>query len=417
MDPADQVAIHEAMEQQTISITKAGIQATLNARTSILAAANPVFGRYDRTKTLKANVVISPAIMSRFDLFFVIIDECNPHTDDMIARHIINSHRDPSAPPHKNIPITTETPFTTEQIQKYIKFARTLNPSITPQSRKVLVECYRLLRQNDILGKNKTAYRITVRQLESLIRLSEALARLHLSVKIEPAYVREAYRLLQKSIIFVETEDIELEDNEEQMDLIEQRKIALDGDDDDEGSGNDGNGNDDDHDGDNHHGGGDQDRDNFNDKDEDNNSRRSQTTPRKRKLDTVSSDEAVERDDKPIKVEPSATAGVAKKKKTQISATEYEHMTNMIALHLKKKEDAGIEGGVEWLAVVEWYLNEIQEELVDEEAFHTKRRTVSQVLRRMVKHDGVLVLVDGALSGDAATDEKRKLQLHPSYVP
>ena len=75
MDSNDQVAIHEAMEQQTISITKAGIQATLNARTSILAAANPVFGRYDRTKTLKANVAISAPIMSRFDLFFVILDE------------------------------------------------------------------------------------------------------------------------------------------------------------------------------------------------------------------------------------------------------------------------------------------------------------------------------------------------------
>ena len=73
MDPSDQVAIHEAMEQQTISITKAGIQATLNARTSILAAANPVFGRYDRTKTLKSNVTISAPIMSRFDLFFVLL--------------------------------------------------------------------------------------------------------------------------------------------------------------------------------------------------------------------------------------------------------------------------------------------------------------------------------------------------------
>jgi DNA replication licensing factor MCM6 len=93
MDDTDQVAIHEAMEQQTISLTKSGIQATLNARTSILAAANPVFGRYDRTKTLKANVAISAPIMSRFDLFFVILDECNPVIDEHIARHIVNSHR------------------------------------------------------------------------------------------------------------------------------------------------------------------------------------------------------------------------------------------------------------------------------------------------------------------------------------
>ena len=78
MDVGDQVAIHEAMEQQTISITKAGIQATLNARTSILAAANPIFGRYDRSRTLRQNVNISAPIMSRFDLFFVVLDEANP---------------------------------------------------------------------------------------------------------------------------------------------------------------------------------------------------------------------------------------------------------------------------------------------------------------------------------------------------
>ena len=77
MDATDQVAIHEAMEQQTISITKAGIQANLNARTAILAAANPKHGRYDRTKTLKANVDMTMPIMSRFDLFFIVIDDCD----------------------------------------------------------------------------------------------------------------------------------------------------------------------------------------------------------------------------------------------------------------------------------------------------------------------------------------------------
>lgn len=74
MDLKDQTAIHEAMEQQTISIAKAGIHATMNARTSILAAANPVFGRYDRSKSLKYNLNISAPIMSRFDLFFIIVD-------------------------------------------------------------------------------------------------------------------------------------------------------------------------------------------------------------------------------------------------------------------------------------------------------------------------------------------------------
>lgn len=86
---------------------------------------------------------------------------------------------------------------------------------MTKRSYSVLVDCYRLLRQNDLLGKNKTAYRITVRQLESLVRLSEALARLHLDTEVKEAYVREAYRLLQRSIIFVESQDIDLEENEE----------------------------------------------------------------------------------------------------------------------------------------------------------------------------------------------------------
>ena len=108
-------------------------------------------------------------------------------------------------------------PFTTDQLRCYIRYARTLNPVITKESKKVLVECYRLLRQSDMLGKNKTAYRITVRQLESLIRLSEALARLHLDDFVQPVYVREAYRLLKQSIIFVESADVELEENEEEM--------------------------------------------------------------------------------------------------------------------------------------------------------------------------------------------------------
>ena len=93
MDLADQVAIHEAMEQQTISIAKAGIQATLNARTSILAAANPIGGRYNRKISLRANVAMSAPIMSRFDLFFVVLDECNEDVDLHIAQHIVNVHR------------------------------------------------------------------------------------------------------------------------------------------------------------------------------------------------------------------------------------------------------------------------------------------------------------------------------------
>lgn len=93
MNPGDQVAIHEAMEQQTITLAKAGIHATLNARASILAAANPMMGRYDRARSLRSNVNISSPIMSRFDLFFLVFDERRDDHDFAIANHIVQMHR------------------------------------------------------------------------------------------------------------------------------------------------------------------------------------------------------------------------------------------------------------------------------------------------------------------------------------
>ena len=92
MDVVDQVAIHEAMEQQTISIAKAGIHTTLNARASILAAANPIGGRYNPKATLRSNLNLSAPIMSRFDLFFVVRDEPNEQVDRNLATHIVNVH-------------------------------------------------------------------------------------------------------------------------------------------------------------------------------------------------------------------------------------------------------------------------------------------------------------------------------------
>lgn len=202
MDLKDQVAIHEAMEQQTISIAKAGIQATLNARTSILAAANPIGGRYDRKRTLRQNIAMTAPIMSRFDLFFVVLDEGNERADYAIARHILNVHR------HRDA--ACDPPYTPEQIQRYIRYARTIKPRIPKESADLLVENYRQLRQNDCTGSG-SSYRMTVRQLESMIRLSEALARLHGDAEIKPAYVRDACRLLKASIIRVETENVDLE--------------------------------------------------------------------------------------------------------------------------------------------------------------------------------------------------------------
>ncbi len=207
MDPRDQVAIHEAMEQQTISITKAGVKATLNARASILAAANPIGGRYDRTKSLKQNVMMTAPIMSRFDLFFILVDECNEVVDYSIARSIVDLHR-------RNVE-SIERVYQTEDIRRYITFARKFQPKLSKEAADYLVNAYRQLRQRDG-GSTSSASRITVRQLESLIRLSEAMARMYCVSLVTKEHVKEAYRLLNKSIIRVEEPDIDLEDAEQQ---------------------------------------------------------------------------------------------------------------------------------------------------------------------------------------------------------
>ncbi|KAL9089845.1 MAG: hypothetical protein Q9159_002315 [Coniocarpon cinnabarinum] len=208
MDIADQVAIHEAMEQQTISIAKAGIQATLNARTSILAAANPVGGRYNRKTTLRANINMSAPIMSRFDLFFVVLDECNERADRALAEHIVGVHqlRDEAVQPE----------FSTEQLQRYIRFARTFKPKFTQAAKDALVARYKELRADDAQGGiGRNSYRITVRQLESMVRLSEAIAKANCVTDVSAAMVDEAFKLLRQSIITVEKDDVDVEDDDD----------------------------------------------------------------------------------------------------------------------------------------------------------------------------------------------------------
>ncbi|KAI3962841.1 hypothetical protein MKW92_008134 [Papaver armeniacum] len=196
MDVRDQVAIHETMEQQTISITKAGIQATLNARTSILAA-NLLEGAMinqnpSRLKFLTYNVALPPAILSRFDLVYVMIDEPDDQTDYHIAHHIVRVHQK-----HEE---ALSPAFTTAQLITIL------------QAKKVLVDSYVALRRGDTAPGGTVAYRMTVRQLEALIRLSEAIARSYLEYQVEPRHVRVAVRLLKTSIISVESSEIDLSD-------------------------------------------------------------------------------------------------------------------------------------------------------------------------------------------------------------
>ncbi|EFC35989.1 predicted protein, partial [Naegleria gruberi] len=245
MDVKDQVAIHEAMEQQTISIAKAGIRATLNARASILAAANPIGGRYNPRKTLKANLGITPAIMSRFDLFFVVQDECDAEIDKKIAEHIVSVHQNKgqlTCISNININMNNNmnsnmnnmnqmnnqmnqmnngmtqigsniAQYSSEDIKLYLRYCRNcIHPILTTQAREELTKQYIKLRQNDKVGSN--SYRITVRQLESLIRLSEALARLHCESRVEINHVRRAIELLKTSITKVAQSDIILSNSD-----------------------------------------------------------------------------------------------------------------------------------------------------------------------------------------------------------
>ena len=215
MNDDDCTALHEAMEQGTISITKAGIVATLRARASIFAACNPIHGRYDRSKTLRQNVGLTPPIMSRFDVFFVILDQSDENFDERMAQHVINLHRGRD--------VQNKPEFTKEQLVRYIRYAKTISPKISPEAQERLISCYTRLRQKTQVEKSHT---ITVRQLESMIRLSEALARLYLDDTVRVEYVAEAYRLMEQTLKDIHTDDVNLQRVE--RDLEEARKIRRD---------------------------------------------------------------------------------------------------------------------------------------------------------------------------------------------
>ena len=324
MDLVDQVAIHEAMEQQTISIAKAGIHATLNARTSILAAANPVGGRYNRKTTLRANINMSAPIMSRFDLFFVVLDECNEQTDRHLAEHIVGIHRDRDD--------AVQPEFSTEQLQRYIRFARTFKPEFTPEARQLLVEKYKELRANDAQGGvGRNSYRITVRQLESMIRLSEAIAKANCVEDVTPAFVREAFSLLRQSIISVEKDDVEVDDEEE-----EETNGVSNG-----------------------------------------NARRSASRD-------AEAQAFADADDEEMPDAGARTEATPAPVRTKISYDRYMAILNLLARRVNEDElNSG--QGVEHEELVVWYLEQKEDELDTQEELERERELVGKVLRRMVK--------------------------------
>ncbi|KAK6202501.1 DNA replication licensing factor, MCM6 component [Scheffersomyces amazonensis] len=356
MDISDQVAIHEAMEQQTISIAKAGIQATLNARTSILAAANPIGGRYNRKMGLRANLNMTAPIMSRFDLFFVILDDCNERIDTQLASHIVDLHmlRDDAIDP----------PYSAEQLSRYIKYAKTFKPRMTKEARDFLVSRYKELRDDDAQGLGRSSYRITVRQLESMIRLSEAIARANCTDVITPSFVAEAYDLLRQSIIRVEMDDINVDDDEEEA-------AAGNGDDEEE-------------------------------------------------EDQQQQHQQQEGDNSNDQPQDSATTPAAKKEKdsTSISYDKYISMMNLLVKRVSDDDNQGGEG-LTSNDLVDWYLTQRENDIHTEQEYYKERKLAYKVLKRLVK-DRILMSVtnnDDLLPDEensSVTASKTVYILHPN---
>ncbi|XP_064611933.1 zygotic DNA replication licensing factor mcm6-like [Liolophura sinensis] len=352
MDPKDQVAIHEAMEQQTISITKAGVRATLNARTSILAAANPIGGRYDRSKSLKQNITMTAPIMSRFDLFFILVDECNEVVDYAIARRIVDLH--------SNCEDSVERYYSVEDISRYLLFARQFRPQINEDAAEFMVEEYKRLRQRDATGAAKSSWRITVRQLESMIRLSESMARLHCQDEVQPKHVKEAFRLLNKSIIRVEQPDIHLEEEEEEN---EQMEVEED-------------------------------------------------------------QENVAPEDANAKSPEKDSGAVTKKGLKLSYEEYRHMANLMVLHMRQKEEGSEESSGLRRSEVISWYLNELEGDIETEAELMERKTVIEKVIDRLVHHDHVIIeLKQTGLKARSKVDEDELVReddpflvVHPNYV-
>ena len=196
MSDYDRANIHEVMEQQTVSIAKAGITTRLNARTSVLAAANPVYGRYNINLSPHENINLPAALLSRFDLLFLLLDEVNPERDLELARHVAYVHQ------HKKVnnDNNKDKIYNEEFIREYIAQAKRCRPTIPQDLHNFIVQKYVEKRKLEIEQKNKQGYQyITPRSLLAVIRLSQALAKLRMNDKVKQEDVDEALRLVEVS--------------------------------------------------------------------------------------------------------------------------------------------------------------------------------------------------------------------------
>ncbi|KIX05215.1 uncharacterized protein Z518_06087 [Rhinocladiella mackenziei CBS 650.93] len=245
MSDVDRVAIHEVMEQQTVTIAKAGIHTSLNARCSVIAAANPIFGQYDSNKDPHKNIALPDSLLSRFDLLFIVTDDINNQRDREISEHVLRMHQYRQPGTEEGAPIreqaqqilgvglqaeqnanqTTEVyekynpilhsgfkvdtdgrrgrnklvnPVSIPFIKKYIQYAKSrCKPSLTKEASDYVVNSYADLRNQEVDANKRRTSPMTARTLETLIRLSTAHAKARLSSRVEESDAVAAEQVLK----------------------------------------------------------------------------------------------------------------------------------------------------------------------------------------------------------------------------
>jgi DNA replication licensing factor MCM4 len=205
MDDSTRAILHEVMEQQTVSVAKSGIVCSLNARTAICASANPIHSKFDTNKPTVENVNLPPALMTRFDLLYVLLDKSTEAHDAKLARHVALLFADRSdGNVTGGVSSTAPPPISQADLIDFIAYARQVHPVLLPEAAQELTEVYLQLRE-PAMNSRKTMP-ATPRQLESLIRLAEALAKLELSERVTADHVREAYRLVKVALLTAATD-------------------------------------------------------------------------------------------------------------------------------------------------------------------------------------------------------------------
>ena len=185
MNPSDRSAMHEAMEQQTVSIAKAGINLTLPAQTSVMAAANPIYGKYDLERNLAENLNLPPPLLTRFDFIWLLVDVVNSQDDTSKAQHILSSYD----MEYEN------TGMSEEKLMAYLNYARQLKPTLSKSTHLKLISVYNNMRSKS----TSESITVGVRQLEALVRFSMARAKLLLKSEVDEDDVLAVTDLLKSS--------------------------------------------------------------------------------------------------------------------------------------------------------------------------------------------------------------------------